>query len=159
VFETLFKYPGVVARHRDGPCADLRERYLIHCAGQGLAQATLQHIANESLVIAGRLNLIGDRQISIAEIETAADEWSRHQQRLQRAGCSKWSRDRFIQTAVSWIRFLGRLHSSELEVQQLPSADRVEEFAFVHAGRARFVGGHSSGPVLAYQEVPELAQP
>jgi integrase/recombinase XerD len=129
VFETLFKYPGVVARHQEGPCADLRERYLIHCAGQDLAQATLQHIANESLVIASRLNLTGAHPISVAEIETAADEWSRHQQRLQRAGCAKWSRDRFVQTAVSWLQFLGRLQRSVPEAQQPPGAHRVEEFA------------------------------
>jgi len=41
VFETLFKYPGVVARHRTGPSAEARERFLKPCVGQGLAGATL----------------------------------------------------------------------------------------------------------------------
>jgi site-specific recombinase XerD len=80
-------------------------------------------------VIASRLNLTGAHPISVAEIEKTAEEWSRHQQRLQRANCSKWSRARFVQTAVSWLQFLGRLQSNAPEVQQLPGAHRVEEFA------------------------------
>ena len=35
MFETLFKYPRVLARHREGPVADARERFLTHCAEQG----------------------------------------------------------------------------------------------------------------------------
>ena len=40
MFETLFKYPRVVARHRSGPFAEARERFLNHCVSQGLAGAT-----------------------------------------------------------------------------------------------------------------------
>jgi hypothetical protein len=32
MFDTLFKYPRVLARHREGPVADARERFLAHCA-------------------------------------------------------------------------------------------------------------------------------
>jgi len=74
VFETLFKYQGVVARHRSGPFPDLRERFLIHCADQGLAHATLLHVANELLVVAGRMDLTAERLITLAEIEAAADK-------------------------------------------------------------------------------------
>ena len=42
MFETLFKYPRVLARHREGPVADARERFLNHCAEQGLARAGLR---------------------------------------------------------------------------------------------------------------------
>ena len=74
MFETLFKYQGVVARHRSGPFPDLRERFLIHCADQGLAHATLLHVANELLVVAGRMDLTAERLITLAEIEAAADK-------------------------------------------------------------------------------------
>ncbi len=127
MFETLFKYPGVVARHRGGPFTDLRERFLIHCVDQGLAHATLLHVANELLVVAGRIDLTAERQISIAEIEAAADAWSRYQQRRQRARCPKWSRERFIQTAVPWLHFLGRFQ--EKEHQQRPDEHIVQDFA------------------------------
>jgi hypothetical protein len=41
VFETLFQYPGVVIRQRSGPFAEVRERFLNHCASPGFARATL----------------------------------------------------------------------------------------------------------------------
>ena len=75
MFETLFKYPGVLARHRSGPFTDLRKRFLIHCADEGLAHATLLHVANELLVVAGRIDLTAERQISLAEIEAAMAIW------------------------------------------------------------------------------------
>ena len=42
MFNTLFHYPRVLARHRQGPSAQARERYLTHCANQGAARNTLQ---------------------------------------------------------------------------------------------------------------------
>ena len=47
MFETLFKYPRVLARHREGPVADARERFLTHCAEQGLARESLLRTARE----------------------------------------------------------------------------------------------------------------
>ena len=35
MFNTLFHYPRVLARHRQGPSAQARERYLTHCADLG----------------------------------------------------------------------------------------------------------------------------
>ena len=85
MFETLFKYPGVLVRHRDGPFADLRERFLIHCANQGLAHATLLGVARELLVVARRIDLTANRRFNLQEIEAAADRWFRHQKRRRRA--------------------------------------------------------------------------
>jgi hypothetical protein len=47
VFETLFKYPRVVARHRSDPFAEARERFLNHCVSHGLAGATVVHHLNQ----------------------------------------------------------------------------------------------------------------
>lgn len=57
MFETLFKYPRVVARHRTGPLAEAREQFLKHCANQGLAGAPLLRHARELLVIAARIEI------------------------------------------------------------------------------------------------------
>jgi len=38
MFEELFVYPKVLARHRAGPLADAREQFLAHCAGYGAAR-------------------------------------------------------------------------------------------------------------------------
>src|ERR1035438_8460608 len=57
VFETLFKYPRVVARHGGAPSVEARERFLTHCVSQGLAGATLLRHARELLVIAERIEI------------------------------------------------------------------------------------------------------
>jgi hypothetical protein len=45
MFESLFQYPTVLARHRDGPAADERRRFLLHRAKEGAARDTLLRIA------------------------------------------------------------------------------------------------------------------
>jgi hypothetical protein len=44
MFETLFKYPHVLARHREGPTADGRQRFLIYRANQGAARNTVTEL-------------------------------------------------------------------------------------------------------------------
>ena len=41
MFTKLFTYPAVVARHKTAPYAESRERFLVHCADQGYAHASL----------------------------------------------------------------------------------------------------------------------
>ena len=61
MFDTLFRYPAIVARHRGGRFAASRELFLNHCAGQGMAHATLQRYAQELLVVAERIDItVGD---------------------------------------------------------------------------------------------------
>ena len=57
----------------------------------------------------------------------AANRWFRYQKRRRRAHSSKWSRGSFIQTTVSWLRFLGRFQ--EREPQRHPHVDLVQDFA------------------------------
>ena len=64
MFETLFQYPAVVARHRSGPFAEAREGFLNHCASQGFARATLLVYARELLVIAERIDLTAEAALA-----------------------------------------------------------------------------------------------
>src|SRR5580704_4595831 len=75
MFSILFHYPRVLARHRQGPSAQARERYLTHRADQGAARDTLLRTARELLVIAQRLDLTTDRMISIRQVEAAAERF------------------------------------------------------------------------------------
>jgi hypothetical protein len=108
MFESLFTYPAVLTRHQTGPGTAERERYLTHCAGQGLARETLLHIARELLVVAERIDVTVGRQVARREIEVAAGKWMRHQKK-RRAGKGEWSRRLFVQVAIDWLRFLGLL--------------------------------------------------
>ena len=97
MFETLFKYPRVVARHRTGPCVEARERFLTHCVSQGLAGATLLRHARELLVIAERIDITSGEPIGSPAIEMAADCWAREQHDRHRVQSLQWSRKLFIQ--------------------------------------------------------------
>jgi integrase/recombinase XerD len=126
VFETLFKYPRVFTRHRAGPSAEARERFLNHCVSQGLARATLLRHARELLVIAERIDITMGETIDSAVIEAAADRWAREQHDRQRVQVLQWSQKLFVQTATNWLRFLGCLESRPRVV---PFADRLADFA------------------------------
>ena len=65
MFEDLFTYPKVLARHRAGPSADARERFLAHCAGYGAARGTLLRFANELLVVAERIDVNSGKSFSL----------------------------------------------------------------------------------------------
>jgi integrase/recombinase XerD len=126
VFETLFKYPRVLTRHRAGPSAEARERFLIHCASRGLARATLLRHARELLVIAERIDITMGETIDSPVIEAAADRWAREQHDRQHVQVLQWSQKLFVQTATNWLRFLGCLKSRPKVV---PFADRIADFA------------------------------
>lgn len=81
MFDVLFTYPKIRARHQTATGAAERERYLTHCASQGLARETLLRIARELLVVAERLDVTGGNQITRREVEEAARNWVRHQRR------------------------------------------------------------------------------
>src|SRR5256885_10674053 len=52
MFETLFTYPAVLKRHRDGPLARERASYLEGLAAQGMAHETLLWRARYALCVA-----------------------------------------------------------------------------------------------------------
>ncbi len=113
MFESLFKYPAVVSRHREAPLANERQSYLAHRAKDGTSLATLRRFARELLVIARELDL-RPTTVSVDAIECAADRWARHQKRRGRASQLRWSRSLFVQVAQDWLRFLGRLEMPEV---------------------------------------------
>jgi integrase/recombinase XerD len=126
MFETLYSYPQVLRRHREGPWAEERERFLAQCVEQGFARATLREIAAELLVVAQYFH-IGEARFSTQDVEAAADRWVRFQRRRERIQDCRWSRQRFISTANSWLRFLDCLERSHQETQ--PFTHLVDEFS------------------------------
>ena len=127
MFETLFQYPAVVARHRSGPFAEARERFLNHRASQGLARATLVRYARELLVIVERIDITIGEAIGLSTIEAAANRWALEQHQRQRVHGLRWSRELFVQMATDWLQFLGRLEVPQPKM--VPFADRLADFA------------------------------
>ena len=111
MLEKLFKYPAVLRRHKDAPFLEERERYLLHRANEGCAQATLIRISRELFWVARYFK--GDEKTSRAitpeEIQKVAEKWARKQCNSGRAKDQKWSRQLFSQVSTDWFQFLGRL--------------------------------------------------
>jgi integrase/recombinase XerD len=126
MFEDLFSYPKVLARHRTGPSVDARERFLAHCAGYGAARGTLLRLANELLVVAERIDVDSGKSYLLADVEAAAERWTRYQLRRGRAHSKRWPRVQFIQVATAWLRFLGCLEERSAESKAF--ADQVDDF-------------------------------
>ena len=64
MFDTIFHYPRVLARHRDGPASEERRRFLFYRASTGAAPATLSLLARELLVIARRIDLSDNKLVT-----------------------------------------------------------------------------------------------
>jgi integrase/recombinase XerD len=136
MFETLYRYSRVLVRHLEGPAAEERDRFVTHCVEAGAARESVLHLASELLLVAQRLDIDGIRAVTPEEIGSAADRWVRHQRRHGRIRTARFSRQRFVQVASDWLRFLGRLEAApvtrgagaELVLQQ--ASLRFERFAF-----------------------------
>jgi integrase/recombinase XerD len=127
MFDTLFRYPAIVARHQGGRFVAARELFLNHCARQGMTRATLQRYAQELLVVAERIDIAVAEVIESSVIDAAADHWAREQHQRRRVGGLRWSRELFVQTATDWLGFLGRLEVPKPRI--VPFADRIADFS------------------------------
>lgn len=129
MFEQLFRHPHSRRRHRDGPLAEERCRYLTHLAGQGMARGTLRAIANLLIAITDYLRLHDrpDQAISLSEIVTQAGRWANRQPQPSTMKNPQHTRSRFIWHATHWLRFLGRLLESPVSLP--PFAEQIRAFA------------------------------
>jgi site-specific recombinase XerD len=127
MFEGLFTYPNVLARHQQGPESSKRACYLTRLAGQGAARETLLRIARELLIIAERLDLSAGRRIGHEEIEAAAQRWAEYQHTRKRTGGEKWSKRLFQDVAAAWLRFLGQLEEPSVGEPKIHS-EHVDDF-------------------------------
>ncbi len=126
MFEHLFSHPSVVARHRAGPYAAERERYLTYCAQQGYAHATLRLKARELLWIARKLHVYPDLRVTPAQLAAVAQGWHDRQRCWGRPLNTRRTRARFLAEARAWLRFLG---SWCVSPEAVPFAEYREAFA------------------------------
>lgn len=128
MFDRLFKWPHVLARHQAGPLLEERRRYLTHRAEQGMTHWTLRLTARYLLIIARFLRL-ADRPaeaISRAEVEQQALLWAAEPHPSKSIG-SAHARELFRSNAFAWLRFLGRLEPVTMPPQ--PYAQEIAAFA------------------------------
>ena len=95
-------------------------------AQQGCTRQTLLRIARELIPVVALLKMPSASRVTAEQIGTVAERWARQQYRRGRAHSLRWSRKLFVQTAVDWLRFLGRL--DEPTAKPLPFKAEIEEY-------------------------------
>jgi len=121
MLEKFFKIPGVLARHKDAPYAEERERYLAHCVQQGYTRVSLRKIVPCLLRVARAMSAYPDLRMSSEQIEAVAKSWG------YRRRCSGHQIKEFIQLAKRWLRFIGCL--DEPVAEPTPFADLIKDFS------------------------------
>src|ERR671924_410869 len=101
MFEQLFTYRGVLARHREAPLVAERERYLATRAAVGLAPDTLRNLAQALRIIAHTLAFPAAGPLDTTAINMAAERWVQSQLHGQH-GQDRQGPRRFIRVATEW---------------------------------------------------------
>jgi hypothetical protein len=113
MFETLFTYQTVLARHRDGPLARERASYLEGLTAQGLAHETLLWRARYALCVAREIaGWPADHLFAERDIGEIAIAWAAKRVARGRAESQRWPEELFRFAATDFLRSIGRLASS-----------------------------------------------
>ncbi len=128
MFEQFFSGPAALARQRDGPLAEQRHDYLTHLARRGLAPATVREAAYYLLIVAHQLRLTQrpEHAIPLTEVRRQATRWTNRPDRKFADQSVAHARRRFLGTATSWLRFLGRLEDPPAPPH--PYAEQIAAF-------------------------------
>src|SRR5438034_5452655 len=111
MFEQLFRHPAALRRHREGPLADERARYLTSLASHGSAFETLRRRAPCCLAVAEMVEASRpDRVFTTAEIDALITAWGAGHVRCRRARAPRGSRrhQQFQAIATEFLASLGR---------------------------------------------------
>jgi hypothetical protein len=110
MFETLFSFPAVIRRHREGPFAAERATYLEGLAAKGMTQGTILRCARYCLCVAKELQRWPpDHCFDEEEIKELASAWAAERVASGRACKARWPTERFRFTATGFLSTLSRL--------------------------------------------------
>lgn len=110
MFETLFSYPGVLRRHREGPLATERAAYLEGLAAQGVARATVLRRAGYCLWMARELRRWPPgHRFRVADVGALAAAWAAGRVAGGRAAAPRWPREHCRVATTDFLHALGRL--------------------------------------------------
>jgi len=126
----LFVRPSAVARHRNAPYAEERERYLAFCAQRGDSPTTLVGKARILLWVARALRGYPDLNVTSEQFRAAAESG------LGRgaAPISRWSTRGFLMVGHAWLRHLGYLRRPVAPIPFQPHLDAFCQWAAQERG-------------------------
>jgi len=73
MFETVFRYSRVLARHLDAPAAEQRDCFVAHFAAFGTTRYSVTNLASELLVVAQRLDVSGTRSVATEKVASRVE--------------------------------------------------------------------------------------
>jgi integrase/recombinase XerD len=117
MFQELFSDEATRRRHRDGPFADERQRYLRHCADLGGTRATLRLKSTELLWLASHLDPDASQGIDLEKLQDLV----RARQSVHKGATTA---RRLIDIARPWFRFLGWWREPAVEIQYQNQLDQ-----------------------------------
>src|SRR5437016_3222900 len=110
MLEHLFRSESALTRHRTGPFAEERERYLQHCAEHGATRSALRVKANELLWLSQHLRRDAAQGIDIRALQEIARE--------RTSICKGASTERrLVDIGRPWLRFLGWWRAPTAEIR------------------------------------------
>jgi hypothetical protein len=133
MFETLFHYPAVLRRHRDGPLATERAAYLAALAARGHAPSTVRKCARYCLAIAVQLQTTPHAQpFTTADIDRLAGRWAAGRVAGRHAAGLRWPQMHFRAIATDFLKMLRRWTPPPVVVRLY--ATQVETIGAMNAG-------------------------
>jgi integrase/recombinase XerD len=128
MFEKLFERSHALKRQLAGPLVEERRRYLMHCAGQGMAIGMLKTTAHYLLIVAYNLDLAActDKTITLDEINKAANRRANREPKPPRMRYERYARLRFICFATRFCGFINRLE--RIATVRTPFDDLLDKF-------------------------------
>ena len=111
MFKKIFKRSHTIQKHFDAPLLEERLKYLQFWDDRTKSLHTLKSIAQILLRIIDFLNLANDNDVTVEEVEIAADCWARYQSNhpQKRSVFSQTGKKRFIWYAADWLTMMKRL--------------------------------------------------
>lgn len=118
MFETIFNTDCAVTRHRTGPLARERARYLYRCASQGATDKSLRLKARSILWVAARMSIQDFGWVSAERLREIV------------CGCTEpvvapSTASTLIRSARAWLKFLGWWHEPQ---EPVPFKEDLERF-------------------------------
>ena len=127
MLDAFLEHPFFLNRHRQAPLLKERESFLNHLQQQGTSRKALRNLSAELLQLVRLLKLTEMRDVSLEEIQRAAQCWAREQRTNPKARSYANSARFFAYAAKKWLRFHGRLKLSS--VPPMRFADQLSDFA------------------------------
>jgi hypothetical protein len=127
MLDAFLEHPFVLNRHRQAPLLKERESFLNHLQQQGTSRKALRNLSGELLQVVRFLKLTEIREVSLEEIQQAAQCWARQQHTNPKAHSYGNSARFFAYAAKKWLRFHRRLTLPSAPPMRF--ADQLSDFA------------------------------